>query len=57
MSGAQARRTVDLPPVNVVFDQSGHFLIYPTMLGIKGANIVCCLERTLDTRTARGSAT
>lgn len=25
-----------VPPSNVVFDESGNFILYPTMLGIKG---------------------
>eukprot|EP00466_Bigelowiella_natans_P016177 jgi/Bigna1/57833/fgenesh1_pm.31_\ len=29
-----------IPPSNVVFDQSGNFIIYPTMLGIKMVNLV-----------------
>lgn len=25
-----------IPPTNVIFDESGMFILYPTMLGIKG---------------------
>ena len=26
----------DAPPQNVVFDESGHFLLYPSLFGVKG---------------------
>jgi peptidylprolyl isomerase domain and WD repeat-containing protein 1 len=29
-----------LPPSNVIFDESGHFILYPTLLGIKVVNLV-----------------
>jgi len=33
-------QVVDNPPSNVIFDESGHFILYPTMLGIKVVNLV-----------------
>jgi len=28
-----------IPPSNVVFDESGFFILYPTLLGVKGSSI------------------
>ncbi|KAL6040930.1 Peptidylprolyl isomerase domain and WD repeat containing protein 1, variant 3 [Balamuthia mandrillaris] len=40
MAVERAIDTEDVPPSNVVFDESSNFVLYPTMLGIKVVNIV-----------------
>lgn len=36
----QLAQAESAPPSNVIFDQSGYFILYPTMLGIKLVNLV-----------------
>ena len=33
-------RAEGVPPPNAVFDASGHFLLYPCLLGVKVVNLV-----------------
>eukprot|EP00271_Cylindrocystis_brebissonii_P022293 TRINITY_DN852_c0_g1_i2.p1 TRINITY_DN852_c0_g1~~TRINITY_DN852_c0_g1_i2.p1 ORF type:complete len:547 (-),score=128.77 TRINITY_DN852_c0_g1_i2:474-2114(-) len=35
----EMEKTEEVPPSNAVFDQSGNFLLYPTLLGIKVVNL------------------